>query len=280
MTSRGWLGIGSISTAFVCGLVSAAPVGEAEVKQCVQDILQRVGAGACSKYLSLESVKKIDARETSTEAFVIADIVFRVTTQIGGTSQVATQCTGTGWRGEVKNPHPSNTGAWFMFQSQADMDGGYLEPGRGLMVEKSFKFERWESGWRCAESQMSPISKMWFVNAFASPSASEPQTGRHGQGSSPTPGQQDCKVFLYGNTLRLASPYKGGCKDGLAEGQGSYSYTTTDFPNIVTALNGEFHEGRLNGHVTQDRPGMHYEGEFRDNRVISATVNGKSVTIR
>lgn len=176
-------GIMSIGTACFAVLASAATVGEAEVQQCVQDILQRVGAGACSNYFSLESVKKVDARETSNEAFVIADIVFRVKQRLGGTSQGAAQCTGTGWRGETKNPYPPNTGAWFMYQSQADMDGGYLEPGRGLKVRKNFKFERWESGWRCAEKQMSPIDQMWFVNTSASSSAPAPPAAPSGSAS-------------------------------------------------------------------------------------------------
>lgn len=160
-------------------LVSAAQVGETEVRQCVQGILERVGAGACSNYFSLESVKKADARETSIEAFVIADIDFRVKQRMGGTSQAARECTGNGWSVEVKNPYPPNTGQWFMYQSQADMDGGYLEPGRGLRVRKKFKFERWESGWRCAEAQMSPIDQAWFLNT--APPAQQPQAGRQDQ---------------------------------------------------------------------------------------------------
>jgi len=48
-----------------------------------------------------------------------------------------------------------------MYQSQADMSGGYLEPGRGLRVRKNFKFEKWESGWRCAEQSMRPLMLVW-----------------------------------------------------------------------------------------------------------------------
>lgn len=160
-------GIILIGTACFAVLVSAAPVGEVEVRKCVQDIFQRAGAGACSNYFSLESVKKVDARETSNEAFVIADIDFRVKQRTDGTSQGTRECTGAGWRGETKNPYPPNTGQWFMYQSQADMAGGYLEPGRGLRIRKKFKFEHWESGWRCAEAQMNPVDQMWFVNTPA-----------------------------------------------------------------------------------------------------------------
>jgi hypothetical protein len=92
--------------------------------------------------------------------------------------------------------------------------------------------------------------------------------------SVPTAGQTDCRVILFRNELHLASPYQGGCKDGLAEGEGTYSYTSDVSPEI-TIVKGEFHEGKLNGHVVQDRPGMHFEGEFLENRVIHSTINGR-----
>ena len=269
-----WQGVALISAASVSTSIHAAPVGEAEVRQCAQEIFQRAAGGQCARGFSLESVKKVDARQTSSEAFVIADIDFRVKQQVGGTSQGTRQCTGTGWRGEVKNPYPSNTGQWFMFQSQADMDGGYLEPGRGLRIRKKFKFEHWESGWRCAEAEMGPIDQTWFINAPA------PSTAPLGSVNAPAAGGQvACKVFLFNDTISLASPYTGGCKDGLAEGHGRYSYASRN-SSAITVVNGEFHEGKLNGRVTQDRPGMHFEGEFQDNRLIRSSVNGQPMTVR
>lgn len=170
------LGCGVTLIVMACFAVSAnaAPVGEAEVKQCVQDILQRSGGGACSNYFSLESVKKVDARETSNKAFVIADVTFRVKQRVGGASQAANVCTGSEWSVKTKNPYPPNTGAWFMYQSQADMEGGYLEPGWQLKVRKTFKFEHWESGWRCAATQMIPLDLIWPINATQASSVPAP----------------------------------------------------------------------------------------------------------
>jgi hypothetical protein len=92
--------------------------------------------------------------------------------------------------------------------------------------------------------------------------------------------QENCKVFPFGADMTITTPYAGGCKNGLAQGQGGYSYTVKDFPNLVTLIKGEFNEGKLNGRAVQDRPGMHFEGEFVENRVVRSTVNGREMKIR
>ena len=176
--------IAFIVMACACTLASAAPVGQAEVKHCAQDIFQRALAGACSNYFSLESVKKIDARETSTDVYVIAEISLRAKQRMAAQSQAATECTGTAWNVQIKNPYPPNTSAWLMYQSQANMDGGYIETGQGLVIRKKFKFEHWDSGWRCAEAQMSPIDRGWFVNT---PVSEAPSIGSS-PSTSPGPG--------------------------------------------------------------------------------------------
>jgi hypothetical protein len=87
-----------------------------------------------------------------------------------------------------------------------------------------------------------------------------------------------CNVILFSNDINLAGPYQGGCKDGLAEGEGAFSYTSNvDQNQEITTVKGEFHEGKLNGHVIQDRPGMHFEGEFLENRAIHSNVNGRQL---
>jgi hypothetical protein len=139
----------------------ATSVSEADVRQCAMELFQRAAGGACGNFFSLEAVRKVDARESGSDANIIADIDFRVKRRVGGSSPAATQCTGNAWKVEIKNPYQPNTGQWFMYQSQADMAGGYLEPNRGLRVRKNFHFEKWESGWRCAEQSMSPLMLVW-----------------------------------------------------------------------------------------------------------------------
>jgi len=151
----------TIVTVGACAQSHAASVGEAEVRQCAEGLFRLAANGQCGNYFSLVAVHKVDARETSGEANVIADIDFQVKQRLGGSSSGASQCTGNSWKIEVKNPHPPNTAQWLMFQSQGDLNGGYLEPGRGLRVRKNFKFEKWDSGWRCAESSMSPLMLVW-----------------------------------------------------------------------------------------------------------------------
>jgi hypothetical protein len=158
-----WVGSLSVLAMSICAVASAAPIGETEVTQCVNDILQRARA-SCLNYVSLRSVTKIDGREDSKEAFIIADVEFQVKQRIAAKSPAAAQCTGTGWLVDPpKNPYPSNSGQWFMFQSQADMAGGYLEVGQGLRIRKNFRFELWDSGWRCAEKSMAPVDTGWLI---------------------------------------------------------------------------------------------------------------------
>jgi hypothetical protein len=177
---------GAISALIVTVVASmqahAASVSEADVRQCATDLFQRAAGGGCGNFFSLDAVRKVDARESSSDANVIADIDFRVKQRVEGNSPAATQCTGNVWKVEVKNPYPPNTGQWFMYQSQADMAGGYLEPNRGLRVRKNFKFEKWESGWRCAEQSMSPLLLVWN-NIQPSPALSNGNSTPAGQGA-------------------------------------------------------------------------------------------------
>jgi len=171
-----WVGSLSVLAMSICAVASAAPIGETEVTQCVNDILQRARA-SCLNYVSLRSVTKIDGREDSKEAFIIADVEFQVKQRIAAKSPAAAQCTGTGWLVDPpKNPYPPNSGAWFMFQSQADLDGGYLEAGQELRIRKKFTFELWDSGWRCADTSMSPVDKGW-LGTLEPPRGSESGAG-------------------------------------------------------------------------------------------------------
>jgi len=85
-----------------------------------------------------------------------------------------------------------------------------------------------------------------------------------------TVGIADCKVSLMGQSVNIVSPYKGGCKDGLAEGQGSYSFQSGANPEITT-VKGQFRKGKLNGHATSTTPNSVAEEDYRDNDLINWT---------
>jgi hypothetical protein len=98
----------------------------------------------------------------------------------------------------------------------------------------------------------------------------EPSKAQHvGSAGSRT----DCKVFpiLNMKTMSFGSPYVGGCKDGMAEGQGSFTYRVFE---RIHRVKGEFHGGKLNGNATITQPDRHIEGEFRDNLLWNTITRG------
>lgn len=85
-------------------------------------------------------------------------------------------------------------------------------------------------------------------------------------------GKGTCKINRPSN---IVSPYKGGCKDGLAEGQGSYSYLApTPDGDKLTGISGEFRHGELNGNATVTMPESVSKGEFREGRAWNTIVRG------
>ena len=117
-----------------------------------------------------------------------------------------------------------------MFQSQADMSGGYLEPGMGVRVRKNFKFERWESGWRCVAAEMSPVDQAWFLNK---PAKREIDWGERSQGTVGPQGQPPCPgsynaatwTSCFGTrTFQGGDTYVGEWMNGKMNGQGTYTF--------------------------------------------------------
>jgi hypothetical protein len=86
-------------------------------------------------------------------------------------------------------------------------------------------------------------------------------------------GQAGCKVFpvLNMNAMPIATPYAGGCKRGMAEGQGSFTYR---FHERVHSVTGRFHAGKLSGNATITQPDRIIEGEFRDNLLWNTITRG------
>ncbi len=119
------------------------------------------------------------------------------------------------------------------------------------------------------------ISGTWNQNGnsgtwkmFKKTSSSESPATAASQGQQPDPSA--CKVTtLYLGISRIVSPYKGGCKAGMADGQGTFSAIVEDAPG-VTSVKGNFHEGRLNGYATINGPTVDVHGQYRDNRPINA----------
>jgi len=81
----------------------------------------------------------------------------------------------------------------------------------------------------------------------------------------------NCKVFtIIQDNSRLVSPYKGGCKDGLADGHGSYTLSVYR-GGVQKTLNvdGEFRNGKLNGKVSMTGADSE-EGEYRENNPVNS----------
>ncbi|TKB72426.1 MAG: hypothetical protein E8D46_13845 [Nitrospira sp.] len=83
----------------------------------------------------------------------------------------------------------------------------------------------------------------------------------------------NCKVFpLNSPHSILVSPYKGDCKDGMADGQGGYTYS---FDNVKPrSVNGEFRNGKLNGKATITGENFVTKGDFLDNIQVYAITRG------
>lgn len=87
--------------------------------------------------------------------------------------------------------------------------------------------------------------------------------------AAPAVGQGDCEVILGYPGQSIAIPYKGGCKDGLADGQGSYTYSYKLAPEMQTTVSGTFRNGKLNGHATFNQSGLISEVEEQENGIVN-----------
>lgn len=76
-------------------------------------------------------------------------------------------------------------------------------------------------------------------------------------------GLVSCKVLVpHSDYQVVVSPYDGECKDGLANGNGTYTMLSNqDTVKVV----GEFHGGKLNDKFTMSGAGFEIKGEMRDN---------------
>ena len=77
----------------------------------------------------------------------------------------------------------------------------------------------------------------------------------------------NCKANFTGS--RIISPYRGGCKFGLADGQGSFTYLAWNGEAI--SVSGKFRNGELRL-GTVKRPHSVANGEWRDERPVNAII--------
>lgn len=81
--------------------------------------------------------------------------------------------------------------------------------------------------------------------------------------------------------MTISTPYSGGCKDGLANGHGTYRYSLNlpDRTPEIRSVAGDFVNGKLNGQVTVDGQSRSYTttGEFRENQQWNAIAHGVGV---
>jgi hypothetical protein len=117
------------------------------VQQCVTDIWQKLGY--CPQYFTLDSIRTLDSRKSADEAHVIAELSVRVHLQMGQDSMAATNCTGTAW---ALPPKRQRTTIEMLMQVRDPLD-----VGQQLIIRKEFTFQKWQSGWRCADTTLSPV---------------------------------------------------------------------------------------------------------------------------
>lgn len=136
----------------------AAQTRDADVNtvgQCVAAIQQRY---ECQPWVSVQDVRQIDRRVDRDQgsAVVIAEIDLRVLKTFDATeSQVTRQCTGTRW-GMAREKVRSLPGTFGFGRS--------FLVGQELMVRKSFLFQKFESGWRCATTDFGPLEAAFYTN--------------------------------------------------------------------------------------------------------------------
>lgn len=99
--------------------------------------------------------------------------------------------------------------------------------------------------------------------------AQQGEAERQVQQLSPAVGQGDCKVVRVPSD-NLVNPYKGGCKDGLADGHGSYTVSVSrqNVPMLLY-VSGEFSNGKLNGEVTFTGANF-VEGTYHENVPVNS----------
>jgi uncharacterized protein YecT (DUF1311 family) len=127
----------------VFGRQRPSPLPNADaVDLCVAQIHS---ANACGDFLAVNRIFPIDSEESEKSAEVIAEIEMVVLSPFTACSAIASGCTGTCWDLRAGKPKPAPG-------SREEFLVGYR-----LRIEKSFAFQKADSGWRCDSSTLQPV---------------------------------------------------------------------------------------------------------------------------
>jgi uncharacterized protein YecT (DUF1311 family) len=109
-------------------------------------IAQIHSANACTDFLSVSRVMEIDSDVEAENAQVIAEVEMVVLSPFAACSPIASGCTGTCWDLQSGQAKPSS----------ASRES--FPPARRLRIEKSFAFQKTDSGgWRRSSAALQPI---------------------------------------------------------------------------------------------------------------------------
>lgn len=127
----------------VFGLQKTSSLPDADaVDLCVAKIHL---AASCGNFLAVNRVFQVNADKTEDNAKVTAGVEMVVLSPFTVCSAIASTCTGTCW--DLKEGRPKSTPG-----SRDQMLVGYR-----LRIEKSFAFQKGESGWRCSSTDLQPV---------------------------------------------------------------------------------------------------------------------------
>lgn len=121
--------------------VAATPDDDA-VDLCVAQIHS---ANACGDFLRVSRIIQIDTEVSAEQALVTAEVEMKVLSPFAVCSLVASTCTGTCW--DVRTGQAKST--------PGSRDS--LPVAHRLRIEKSFAFQKTDSGWRCNTPALQPI---------------------------------------------------------------------------------------------------------------------------
>lgn len=123
-------------------LTVAATPDEDAVDLCVAQIH---AANTCGDFLRVSRIIQIDTEVSAEQALVTAEVEMKVLSPFAVCSPIASGCTGTCWdvrSGQAKSAPGSRDS---------------LPVAHRLRIEKSFAFQKTDSGWRCNTPALQPI---------------------------------------------------------------------------------------------------------------------------
>lgn len=123
-------------------LTVAASPDEDAVDLCVAQIHS---ANTCGDFLRVSRIIQIDTEVSAEQALVTAEVEMKVLSPFAVCSPVASNCTGTCW--DLRSGQPKS----------APGSRDSLPIAHRLRIEKSFAFQKTDSGWRCNTPALQPI---------------------------------------------------------------------------------------------------------------------------